>query len=285
MEMSPATFDELRRLIHRISGIVVADDKEYLIRHRLEPLVRRGSCRDFDEFRKKLSSNVDLTLQEAIIEAITTQETAFFRDNHPFETFRQQVLPALLQNARGAKNPSGGARIRLWCAGAATGQEAYSLAMLVCEYLELHRNCGFAQRDFSILATDISGAATATATAGKYERRDIDRGLSPALSQRYFDQESGCWVARPILREMLEFRRLNLTQPFTGLGKFDAIFCRNVLIYFDEPTRRRICEQFIQMLPDGGWLVLGSAENLYGLNTRFESVRFGDTLLFRKPAA
>jgi chemotaxis protein methyltransferase CheR len=285
MELSPSTFDDLRRLIHRISGIVISDDKEYLIRHRLEPLVQSSGCRSFDEFKEKLSSPVEMQLQEAIIEAITTQETSFFRDSHPFEALRRHVLPELIRTAHAAKIKTGLSRIRIWCSGVATGQEAYSLAFLISEYLDMHREASMGEREFSIVATDISAKALATAAAGKYERREVERGLTPNQVQRFFDQQGDHWVVRSALRQMLEFRRLNLVQTVAHLGAFDAILCRNVLIYFDEATRRRLCEQFHEMLPEGGWLILGSAENLYGINAKFQSLRFGDTLLFRKLVA
>jgi chemotaxis protein methyltransferase CheR len=283
MELSRETFDELRRLIHRVCGIVLSDDKTYLVQHRLEPLVRRSGGRSFEEFRQKLSGGEATLWQEAIIEAITTQETSFFRDRHPFETLRRYVLPELVQANRVTRRGSPPVKIRLWCAGAATGQEPYSLAIVIHEFAAAQRPGGLGPGDFSILATDISTQALAAATAAEYHPQHVARGLSPSQLQRFFEQCDELWVVRPALRKMVEFRRVNLTQPFLGLGTFDAILCRNVLIYFDEATRRRICDQFYTMLADGGWLVLGSAENLYGISDRFQSQQLGESLLYRKP--
>jgi chemotaxis protein methyltransferase CheR len=281
MELTRAAFDDLRRAIHRLCGIVLSEEKEYLIRHRLEPVVRRCGCHSFDEFRAKLVGNDAVLLQDAIIEAITTQETAFFRDRHPFDALRQQILPKLVQTRRAA--PGTPRRpIRIWCAGAATGQEPYSLAILIHELADVPQSGGPKPEEFSILATDVSGEALAVAKAGAYERRQIDRGLSAGQIHKYFEHCADRWVARPMLRKLVEFRRVNLIQPFGNLGTFDVILCRNVLIYFDDATRRKICGQFHAMLADGGCLLLGSAENLYGINDGFASVRFGDTLVYRK---
>jgi chemotaxis protein methyltransferase CheR len=281
MELTQAAFDDLRRSIHRLCGIVLNDDKEYLIRHRLEPVARRCGCRDFDEFRAKLAGSEVARLQEAIIEAITTQETAFFRDRHPFDALRQQILPELVRN-RNSLAPTTRRPIRIWCAGAATGQEAYSLAILIHELAAGARFGGPQPENFSILATDISAEALAVAKAGVYQARQIQRGLTASQIHKYFEHCGDHWVARPMLRKLVEFRRVNLIQPFSSLGVFDVILCRNVLIYFDEATRRTICSQFQAMLAEKGWLLLGSAENLYGVSDQFTSVRFGATLVYRK---
>jgi chemotaxis protein methyltransferase CheR len=282
MDLPRSTFEELRRLIHRLCGIVITDDKEYLIRHRLEPLVTGSGCRNFEQFREKLTGGDGALLQEAIIEAITTQETSFFRDGHPFEALRRHVLPQLVPSSQAISASTNRTKLRFWSSGAATGQEPYSLAILISEYLAVQRRGGIGVNDFSILATDISANALATALAAKYARRDIERGLSPDQVRKFFERQDDRWIVKSSARQIVDFRRINLMQPFAGLGTFHVILCRNVLIYFDEENRRRICEQFYAMLAEGGWLVLGSAENLYGINSKFVSQRFGDTILFRK---
>jgi chemotaxis protein methyltransferase CheR len=283
MELSRTTFDELRRLIHRLCGLVIGDEKEYLIRHRLEPLVQDSGCKTFEDFLAKLSSLDGLKWQEAVIEAITTRETSFFRDRHPFEAIKNKILPELLssipQNISSLFDPP---KFRFLSCGAATGQEPYSLAISISEFLASRRPPGIEERNFSILATDISNGAIAFASAAKYGRRDIDRGLSQNQLPQYFEQEGGAWTVKPSLRQLVEFRRANLLQPITHLGAFHLILCRNVLIYFDLAARQRICAQFHEMLPSGGWLLLGSAESLLGIEHRFQSIRHGDTLLFRK---
>jgi chemotaxis protein methyltransferase CheR len=223
-------------------------------------------------------------LQDQVVEAITTAETSFFRDRHPFEAFRHHILPRLAEAARG--RPEGAApRVRLWCVGCSTGQEPYSLAMLLADYRQSHRARGARADDFRILASDISARVLAAAAAGEYDARALARGLTPAQVARYFRPQGERWVVRDEVRRLVEFRRVNLAQPLAGLGPFDAVFCRNVLIYFDEATRRRVCGQLDALLNAGGWLVLGAAENLYGICDRFESVQLGDTLVYRKPGA
>lgn len=283
MKLSRHTFDELRSLIHRICGLVLSEEKAYLIQHRLEPVARANRCRSFEEFSDRLRGGALTALHEAVIEAITTNETSFFRDGHPFETFRQQVLPRLGEvlrshKAAGRKAP----QVRIWCAAASTGQEPYSLAMLVSDYVLANAYLGVSTGDFSILATDVSAKVLARAAAAEYSERDLVRGLSPAQIARYFHKQGAGWIVQEKVRKLVEFCRANLVHPFQGLGTFDVIFCRNVLIYFDDDTRRRICRQFHDMLTDEGSLILGSAENLYGVTDQFESVRYGETLVYRK---
>ncbi|HKI34146.1 MAG TPA: protein-glutamate O-methyltransferase CheR [Gemmataceae bacterium] len=276
MDLPRPVFDELRRLIQGLCGVTLSEDKAYLIRHRLEPVVRDCGLSGFEELARRLREPGGAALQDVVVEAITTGETAFFRDGHPFETFRRHVLPDLLARRR---------RVRLWCAGAATGQEAYSFAVIVAEFIEASGGRGVGEGTFSILATDVSARALAIARAGEYTRQETARGLSAAQLARHFERRGERWAVREPVRRLVEFHRANLVQPFSALGTFDAIFCRNVLIYFDDDTRRRVVAQMRAALADGGWLLLGSAETLYGIVDGFESVRLGDTLLYRRRPA
>ena len=275
MQLSRAIFDELRLLIHRLCGLVVGEDKAYLVRHRLGPLARAIGCRSFEEFVLKLRGPEGAAPHAPIIEAITTAETSFFRDGHMFEAFRTHLLPRLGEKARR------GTKVRIWCAAAATGQEPYSLAMLLWDYGQENASslplggkpatkAGARDGNFSILATDISEKVLAVAHAGEYSERDAARGLTPALLARHFERRGAAWVVREPARRMVEFRRLNLTGVLPDLYSFDAIFCRNLLIYFDLDTRRRVCRGLHDHLLEDGWLVLGAAENLYGVSDEFE---------------
>lgn len=286
MDLPPHTFEELRSLIHRLCGLVIPEEKTYLIRHRLEPVARSHGCRSFEEFSQKLRGPEAALLHDSIITAITTNETSFFRDKHPFETFRQEILPRLGEAVRRRKQQllPRDARTRIWCAAASTGQEPYSLAMILQDYITLNRPLGITDGDFEILATDISAKVLATALAGEYTGRELARGLTPQQINRFFRKQGTKFVVDDRLRSLIVFRRVNLVQPFLGLGTFDLIFCRNALIYFDDATKRRICGQFFDMLPAGGLLFLGSAENLYGISDRFESLHYGETLVYRKIA-
>jgi chemotaxis protein methyltransferase CheR len=241
---------------------------------RLEPVVRDHGLSGFEELARRPREPGGAALPDAVVEAITTGETACFRDGRPFEAFRHHVLPDLAARGR---------RVRLWGAGVATGQEAYSVAMIVAEFVEAGRGRGAGEGACSVLATDVSARALAVARAGEYTRPEVARGLSAAQLARHFEPRGERWVAREPVRRLVEFRRANLGQPFAGLGTFDAIFCRNVLIDFDDDTRRRVCAQLRAALADGGWLLLGSAENLFGIADGLEPVRLGDALFYRRP--
>lgn len=294
MRLSFPVFQELSGLIHDLSGLALPDDKLYLVEQRLQPLVVSSGCKDFEAFAARLRGPDGLQWRESLIEAITTNETSFFRDGHPFDAFRNHVLPwltARVLQSRGANcvpigRPSGASFAmssgRIWSAASSTGQEPYSLAMVLLDFLAAGRAPGVLESDFSILATDISARVLATAREARYSDREVQRGVPGDSLERYFRRDEDQWVACDRVRRLVTFRRLNLVQPFIGLGQFDVIFCRNVLIYFDEETRRQIADRLHQLLSPGGLLLLGSVENLYGVSTRFESIHLGDTILFRK---
>jgi chemotaxis protein methyltransferase CheR len=286
MDLPRPLFSELSALIHDLCGLALGDDKLYLVEQRLEPLVHASGCLDYKGFTGKLRGPEGLLMREAIIEAITTSETAFFRDGHPFETFRIHILPWLGQRVIQARKQGvgrpGASAGRIWCTAAATGQEPYSLAITLLDWLATKRPAALTENDFSLLATDISARVLSTAREGRYSERDVQRGLTAELRDRYFHRDGGDWVLCDRARRLVTYRRLNLVQPYIGLGLFDVIFCRNVLIYFDDDTRRQICERFWNLLMPGGLLVLGAVENLYGISTRFESIHLGETIVYRK---
>jgi chemotaxis protein methyltransferase CheR len=281
MELSKQTLQDLSELIHRLCGLVIGRDKGYLVRHRLEPLVRGEGLDTFEQFLERLQGRDRTRLHDAIIEAITTKETGFFRDRACFQALREHVFPeriATLRRLAGQRH-----RIRIWSAGCATGQECYSLAMLVREFTAADRDDAVPESRFSILASDISTEALEVARAGRYGRHDVKKGLSEALLQRHFHRRGSQWVIDESLRRLVQFRQFDLLHSPSALGGFDLILCRNVLIYFDEPARQRVCRGLYGVLQDGGWLVLGAAESLMGVNEPFESVKVGRVLLYRKP--
>ncbi len=283
MELTRQTFDELSRLIHRLCGLAIGHEKMYLVRHRLEPVIREQGLDGFAELLRRLQARRGTLLHDAIIEAITTKETSFFRDPAFYSALRLRVLPDCAQHLR----TSGGKRhrIRLWSAAASTGQEAYSLGMLVREMVGTAELRDLQEGHFTILASDISANAIEAAKAGRYSAAEVARGLSDEQLGRHFMRRGDDWTIREPVRRLVHFRRFNLLGSPTELGPFDLILCRNVLIYFDAPTRRRICESLYRMLYDGGWLALGAAESLYGLDDRFDTVKVGRFLLYRKPQA
>lgn len=277
MQLTPATFDQLRGAIQKACGLVISDDKEYLVRDRLAPLIADRKLESFENLGRRLQAGFDDQLLEAVVDAVTTRETSFFRDPHVFQSLLADVFPRLV-----AELTPPGRAIRIWSAGTANGQEAYSLAMLANEYLASNRRSDMPGLSFSICATDISRAALRVAEAGVYDAREMARGVDATRATRFFQREGKKFRAVPALRSLIEFRQVNLCNSLTAMGAFDLICCRNVLIYFDIPTRQRICRQFQNQLRENGWLLLGAAENLYGLQTEFESVRAGDSLFYRK---
>ena len=274
MQLTDTEFEKISKYVHQICGIALDTHKKYLIEQRLESVAVAQNCRNFTEFAQVISCCADDALRDQIIAAITTNETSFFRDKHPFLMFRNHILPRLIATAesRASRVPMRrGAKASILSAGASTGQEPYSMAVLIHEALQFRGKGGIASDDFSILATDVSSRALAKAIAGEYNEMEIGRGLSDLQKALYFTQAGPVWSIRDEIRRMVEFRKINFMQPFSYLGAFDVIFCRNVLIYFDEESKKRILKQFHSMLPDEGVLVLGASENAYGYGAMFES--------------
>jgi chemotaxis protein methyltransferase CheR len=289
MKLSDQEFRELRLLIQRLCGIWLGDDKKYLIQSRLEPVIHRKKLHSYAELATKAADARGALLQTEIIEAITTKETSFNRDSHPFEELRKAILPQLIQaradRQRTASLPFG--KLRIWSAAASTGQEAYSLAIAILEFIKTQPRLGsdrflVGPENFQILGTDISADALRVAKAGHYNSRDLDRGLDAESKQLYFVETEGRYEAIPAIKNMVEFQRLNLVQPMPDMSCFDIILCRNLLIYFDETTRRRLLEQLCARLSPGGILMLGAAESTSALPKDAEQVQMGKTMVYRK---
>lgn len=259
--MSPGDFQFLADLLKLRSGLVLAADKGYLVESRLLPVARQrgldGLAAVVAGLRKR-----DEALTRAVVEAMTTNESFFFRDTTPFETFRSYVLPQLLASRAAAR------RIRIWSAAASTGQEPYSLAMLMAE--EKARLAGWR---VEIVGTDISAEVLTRARAGLYTQFEAQRGLPIKLLVKYFQKEGDQWRIAPELRAMVQFRELNLLEDFSALGRFDVVFCRNVLIYFDQATKSTVLDRIASRLPEDGMLLLGAAETVLGLTDRFRPVK------------
>ncbi len=292
MDLSRQEFELLRQYIHKLCGLVISDNKNYLVRQRLEPLVLKSGCSSFSEFynelRKGSSSKTKILpqIEEKIINAITTHETSFFRDGHPFETIKEHLLPQLAKTIIQRKSRSDyrkGAKVRLWSAGTATGQEPYSLAILIHEFTDSAVFLSnVAKNDFGLLATDISSTMIAKAITAEYSKFEVNRGLNSGRLRKFFFKEREHWTIKSEIRTMVEFRQINLIEPFQMLGGFDVILCRNVLIYFDNRAKVRILDQFYDILCDNGWLILGSTENIFNLSDKFKTVHFGETILYQK---
>jgi chemotaxis protein methyltransferase CheR len=283
MELNETDFDRLRRHIHSLCGVRIQDEKKYLVVQRLESLVRNCGCEDFTAFCAYLDNKPSRELNEKIIACITTNETSFFRDLHPFDSFRNLLLPELGNRLKAAKAEGKTGGIRIWSAAASTGQEPYSLAMIISDYVRANSCLGVAANDFRILATDISDKVLTKARAGVYNQIEASRGLDPQTREKFFEKDGKNWRIKKEVSGLVDFQRLNLTESFSLLPAFDVIFCRNVLIYFDETTRNDILARFHRKLNRHGVLYLGASENLYSMDTgMFAPEQLGKTSVFRK---
>ncbi len=274
--------------IEQLCGIHLGPEKAYLLEHRLTPLINRYKLAGFEGLKERLVNRLDPEIRDRVIEAVATHETAFFRDRHPFEALRLTVLPQAAKRWQATRDSLGQRPrpIRIWSAACSSGQEPWSVAMAIQEWLPLCGVPGLAQGDFLILATDLSPPVLSHAREGIYTEAEVARGLTTGQRARFTVQLPGPkprFQIKPELRAMVEFRCVNLLENAKGLGLFDVILCRNVLIYFTDALKRQICEMFHSMLMPGGYLILGAAESLFGITESFQTERAGDTLLFRKP--
>lgn len=256
--MTPLDYDYLRLLLKERSGLVLSADKEYLVESRLLPVARKRGIASLSALVQKLKSPGAAQLLVEVVEAMTTNETFFLRDKVPFDHFRQSIMPSLLAARESRK------RIRIWCAAASTGQEPYSLAMFLKEMAD--RLIGWR---VEILATDLSTEVLEKAKAGIYSQFEVQRGLPIQMLLKYFTQTGEFWQISPDIRAMVQYRMLNLLEDFTSLGTFDLVFCRNVLIYFDQPTKTKVLERVRRVIELDGFLVLGAAETVVGLTETF----------------
>jgi chemotaxis protein methyltransferase CheR len=253
----PSDYEFLRKLLKERSGLDLSSDKQYLVESRLIPLARRGGLPGIAELVAKLKGGADALTSE-VVEAMTTNETFFFRDRIPFDHLRETILPALVQ-ARASRRS-----LRIWCAASSTGQEPYSVAMCVKEFAAL------AGWRVEILATDLSQEVLEKSKAGIYSQFEVQRGLPIQLLVKYFMQTGELWQLNADIRAMVQHRQLNLLQDFSQLGTFDVIFCRNVLIYFDQDTKVGVFDRLSRMLEPDGVLLLGAAESVVGISDAFK---------------
>lgn len=263
-------FDYICRLVQERSAIVLEAGKEYLVELRLKPLLRDCGVADMGAFVERLRNDRSGTLQRQVVEAMTTNETSFFRDIHPFETLRKLILPELLRLRAGERT------LNVWCGAASSGQEIYSLAMLLREHFpEL---LGWRVR---LLATDISREMIQRCREGRYSQLEVNRGLPAAMLVKYFERVDMDWRLKETIRQMVEFREMNLAASWPGLPAMDLILLRNVLIYFDDATKRAILGRVYGALRGDGYLLLGGSETTLNLDARFDQVRLDRTLCYR----
>ena len=256
--MTPSDYEYLRKLLKERSGLDLSADKQYLVESRLLPLARKASLPGIAELVQKMKGGAGALTAE-VVEAMTTNETFFFRDKVPFDHFRQAIMPEILKGRTARRS------VRIWCAAGSTGQEPYSLAMCLKEM-----DSQLAGFRVEIIATDLSQEVLEKSKAGLYSQFEVQRGLPIQLLVKYFKQTGEFWQINPEIRAMVQHRQLNLLHDFSHLGVFDVIFCRNVLIYFDQETKINIFSRLCKAMEPDGFLVLGAAETVVGLTDAFK---------------
>jgi chemotaxis protein methyltransferase CheR len=256
--VTPLDYEYLRKILKERSGLDLAADKQYLVESRLVPLARKAGLPGIGDLVQKMKGGAE-ALTADVVEAMTTNETFFFRDKVPFDHLRETMIPALLQ-ARAARRS-----MRIWCAAGSTGQEPYSIAMCLKEY-----GAALAGWRTEIIATDLSNEVLEKSRAGLYSQFEVQRGLPIQLLVKYFKQVGELWQINADIRAMVQHRQLNLLQDFAHLGTFDVIFCRNVLIYFDQDTKVGVFTRLAKQMETDGYLALGAAETVVGLTDVFK---------------
>jgi len=256
--MNVGDFEMISKLVKERSGLLLSEDKAYLLASRLNPVARRYNFKGFDELAKAVRLHKDEDLLRDITDAMTTNESFFFRDAEPFDQFRDLILPHMLETRSERKS------FRVWCAACSSGQEPYSLAMILKEHEDL-----FAGWKIEILATDISRNVLAKAVEGTYSQFEVQRGLPIDLLVKYFNQDDDRWQIDETIRRMVTYKPFNLLDDPSSFGQCDVVFCRNVLIYFDLPTKSAILDRVARLMPSDGFLYLGGAETILGVSDRF----------------
>ena len=260
--MTSEQFDYLRKFLKEQSGLVLGEDKRYLIDSRLNPVAREFDHESIGDMVVAMKRPGAQKLLARVSEAMTINESFFFRDMTPFDNFRNTMLPHMIKERATTR------RLRIWSAAASTGQEGYSLAM---ELLE--QKAKMPGWKIEILGTDLSSDALDKAKAGRYSQFEVQRGMASPMLVKYFRQDGTEWAIQPEVKSMVSFKHFNLLRDFRALGQFDIVFCRNVLIYFDRETKADILSRLAKQVAKDAYLVLGAAETIVGLNDDFEMVK------------
>ena len=263
MSLSVHDFNYVRELVQRRSAIALDAGKEYLVESRLASVAAQHGCASLQELVTRLRAPASDRLQHAVVEAMTTNETSFFRDVHPFEALRKAVLPELIQRRAVER------RLNIWCAACSSGQEPYSIAMLVREHFP-----ALLGWNLRLYATDLSNEMVERARQGRYRQLEVNRGLPAPMVVKYFERQGTEWQLKEEVRRMVEFRRLNLIEPWPAWPPMDLVFLRNVLIYFDTPTKQGILGKMRRVLRPDGCLFLGGAETTLNLDDAFVRVQY-----------
>ncbi|MBT3989582.1 MAG: protein-glutamate O-methyltransferase [Rhodospirillaceae bacterium] len=259
--MTPEDFEFLSTMVKRESGLILTEDKSYLLESRLMPLARKRELGGLEDLVQLCKKGTDSSLVKDITEAMTTNESFFFRDIKPFDIFRDATLPFFLDRRSTQRS------VRIWCAAASSGQEPYSLAMVLNEM-----SAKFMGWKTEIIGTDISTEILEKASNGLYSQFEVQRGLPVQFLVKYFEKVDENWQISKALRDMIQYKEFNLLDSLTPLGKFDIVFCRNVLIYFDQETKGKVLDRICDLMPNDGLLFLGGAETVLGISDKFKPV-------------
>jgi chemotaxis protein methyltransferase CheR len=255
--MTPLDYEYLQKILKDRSGLMLSADKKYLLESRLMPLARKAGVAGISELVQKMRGGSEAVISD-VVEAMTTNETFFFRDKTPFDHFKDTVIPELIKARAGKRS------LRIWCAAGSTGQEPYSLAIILKDM-----SAALSGWRLEIIATDLSPEVLEKSRAGLYTQFEVQRGLPIQSLVKHFTQVGTMWQLNADVRALVQFRQFNLLQDFTHLGKFDVIFCRNVLIYFDQPTKSDIFGRLAKVSEPDGYLFLGAAETVIGLTDKY----------------
>ncbi len=274
MAMTAKTFEYFCQLVLTRSAIVLEAGKEYLVESRLLPLAKLHGFSTLDEFAAAMSGTMFNTMHRQTVEAMTTNETSFFRDIHPFEALKKAIIPEILARKSATK------QLNIWCAAASSGQEPYTVAMLLRENFPELRSW-----KITFIATDLSSAILAKARSGRYTQLEVNRGLPAPLLVKYFTKDGTEWQIKDEIRNMVEFRELNLIEKWPAMPVFDIVMIRNVLIYFDVATKKNILRNVRQVMSPQGYLMLGSAETTMALDDAFERVQIDKGIAYRQTRA
>lgn len=269
--INPVDYSAFQRYLEQASGIVLGDNKHYLVNSRLNRILKQYKLEQLGELVKILEAGRDRKLQTEVVDAMTTNETSWFRDSHPYRILQEVLLPAFSKTRR--------TPIKIWSAACSSGQEPYSISMVIQDYQRTHP--GALGSNIQIIATDISSTVLEQAKQARYDKIAIGRGLAEDFKTRYFQKTGDQWEVTETIRKRVQFRQLNLMQSYALLGRFDIIFCRNVLIYFSSEAKQDILERMTGGLNQGGYLVLGGSESPGNAGRHYAMERHGGGMVYR----
>lgn len=270
IELTDEEFRLFSYYIHKVSGIYLDSSKDYLIKNRLHRLVKSTCSHSFLELYTKVISDKSGQLEESVINIISTNETSFFRDRYPFEMLKEFILPEIINH------PNPNRSIDIWSTACSTGQEVYTMGIILKELLGSE-----SPYNINILGTDISNSVIESANKGSYNLIEMERGLNNSIKERYFHDRGDMWEVSDSIKSLTTFRQLNLLDDFDDLGEFDIILCRNVAIYFDETHKNSLFERLGKRLKSGGYLIIGATESITNVKSEFKMYRYEDSVYYK----